>query len=452
VPGGRLTVREQGEEVELPVRPAGHLQGLADDEPGLVGQQEGDGVGDVLGLAESERTRRRRGRHPSGRARLLLEVGLLRGARGHGDESRGDAVHPDAVTGHLEGDFLRQGDDAGLRGRVAGMGCRDVDRRHRRDVHDGAPPALHHAGEDTAQEEVGAPKVHADLSVEVLISALQVRLDDCDPGVVHEQADRAEVRFGRLDDPFDVIGGADVGGDCQNLRSRGCQFLDRRLQSGLVEIDQCDGRTVGGQTGGDRLAESRGRPCHHCDLLAEVIHGVSRPDDGRPHLSTGYLPPHPEPKADRRWPSVGVLETLGEVGTGRDPELVIDVLQVVLHRPDGDAQLGRDLLVGPPGGSQQGRFPLGLGQAGPAPDRHQGGSGRVLAGVGKGVRPLLRPGRAAGVAPPSPGNGTVGGRFGGEQHRPHGFEPGRDLAQRHGHDERDHRPDQVGKDDGWPGD
>ena len=58
-----------------------------------------------------------------------------------------------------------------------------------------------------------------------------------------------------------------------------------------------------------------------------------------------------------------MLESLWQVRAGGDPELLVDVLEVVLHRPDGDAELRRDLLVGAARGGQQGGLPLGLGEA-----------------------------------------------------------------------------------------
>src|SRR6476661_8473781 len=114
-------------------RATGHVDDLSGDEAGLLGDEEGDGGRDVVGLADP------RHRYLLGGVRdevLERHADPLGGGPGHVglDEAGGDGVRGDPELAELDGEGLGEALQAGLRGGVVELpavaqrrGAREVD-------------------------------------------------------------------------------------------------------------------------------------------------------------------------------------------------------------------------------------------------------------------------------------------------------------------------------------
>ncbi len=102
------------------------------------------------------------------------------------------------------------------------------------------------------------------LQVPVLLGGFQERLGDGEPGVVDHQVQSAEGQDGFLDGRGDLGFVGDVGLDAD--RDVGAAEF-RGHGPGVVQVQVRDdhARAVGGEAGGDRLADARRRPGHQGD-------------------------------------------------------------------------------------------------------------------------------------------------------------------------------------------
>src|ERR1035437_7666000 len=151
-------------------RPVLHVHAAVDGEDvagdvgGLFGDQELDGVGDVLGLAGA------------GEGNLGQVLGLHlfgQNARHVGfDVAGGDGVDGDVAATHLLGEGLGHGDEAALGGGVIGLGGASRLPDHGGHIDDPPPTVAHHsgqyllraterAGEIDIEDEVPIGRLHA---------------------------------------------------------------------------------------------------------------------------------------------------------------------------------------------------------------------------------------------------------------------------------------------------
>lgn len=182
------------------LKASGDLDGSPVHIRGLRGGQEGDDLGDLLRLPE-----------PAQRAALhhLLLDGL--GDDGHHGRvyvAGQDAVDADAELAELLGGHLREGDDAGLGGRVVGLPDVVHPGHDAGEVHDAAAAQLaldHGLGEGLGHQE-RALQVHRVDVVVVLLRHLQQVAVTGDTRRVHH----------------------DAGGHLEGLQGRGHGALDTR--------------------------------------------------------------------------------------------------------------------------------------------------------------------------------------------------------------------------------
>jgi len=96
-----------------------------------------------------------------------------------------------------------------------------------------------------------------------------------------------------------------------------------------------------------------------------------------------------------------VTQCVGQLAAARDPELVVDALQMVLDRSHRDVTVSGDLLVGAAGGGLHGGVELAGGEAGPGRDRPDHRRGSAFATADKLRRPVLVGRRVPGTSAPS---------------------------------------------------
>src|SRR6516165_373287 len=179
---------------------AGHeaavdVENRAGDPAGLVGEQIGDGVGDVGGGADSSQWMKRRESVKRGVDLVLrdppLESGGLDGGRCH-------RVDADLVPGKLDGQVMGERMQPGFlhrvprrRGQTDRLMC-----PHAADIDDGAalPAGDHARNDDLRQEEQGIVEFH--VRVVVLRVVLEKRLRDEESGCVYQQC-RVAVLLGK---------------------------------------------------------------------------------------------------------------------------------------------------------------------------------------------------------------------------------------------------------------
>src|SRR6516165_5338310 len=220
---------------------AGHeaavdVENRAGDPAGLIGEQIGDGVGDVGGGADSSQWMKRRESVKRGVDLVFrdppLESGGLDGGRCH-------RVDADLVPGKLDGQVMGERMQPGFlhrvprrRGQTDRLMC-----PHAADVDDGAAlPAGDHALNDgLRQEEQGIVELH--VRVVDLRVVLEERLGDEESGRIDQQCRIAVLlRNGALH-----IGdrGAirQIGGDAPGLATLACQLSDGVVDTVFRQTD-----------------------------------------------------------------------------------------------------------------------------------------------------------------------------------------------------------------------
>ena len=179
---------------------------------------------------------------------------------GPGDQARADRVDPDVVGSEFGRERADQPDDAHLRRGVGGAAVERALAGHRRDRDQAAVPALDHGRDERPEGEEHPVQVGGDRLPPVgQRDLVQRRGGPGDPGVGHDDADRAEL-------PGPAGQGrhrglvAHVAGD----RDRGPARLVRRrrrgrhrgVQAGRVTSAGRDGVSGGGQGHGDGAPDS----------------------------------------------------------------------------------------------------------------------------------------------------------------------------------------------------
>src|SRR5690242_15044581 len=187
---------------------------LPGDIGGLVGRQEADHPGDLVGPAE-----------PAQRDLLAYPVQSLLGHLGHhvgGDVAGGDRVdgQPDPVAHRLVvpaqledrlfGHRLRESEQAGLGGGVVDLADVAGLADHRGDVDDPAGAALEHVLQRVLGHEERARQVDRDHPQPVVVGHLGHGPVDGDPGVVDQDVQPAALVDDLTQDAAAIIGVADV--------------------------------------------------------------------------------------------------------------------------------------------------------------------------------------------------------------------------------------------------
>src|SRR2546430_380074 len=188
----------------------GHMNHLAGYIPRLLGAEEGDGVGDVLGLA-------RLAEHGAlDDALVHLRVAHLEGLRA--DDPGRDDVGGDAVAAALEGNGLAQPHHRRLGRGIAGLAEAAQCPRDRSHEDDAAPFVLLHVRENSLGDVVRARQVDLDVAVPELVD-LPFQGGDVvqGGGVVDEDVDLAEFLDHVLDDLMDLLAVGDVHLDGSRL-------------------------------------------------------------------------------------------------------------------------------------------------------------------------------------------------------------------------------------------
>ena len=217
----------------------GHDRGAA-DEGGLVGEQEGHDLGDLLGLAESpDRVERFQGGQG--------HVRSLRDTRGH-DETRVHGVDADALLAVLQGRGLGQTGHRMLGGGVVGQVLHGGESGDGGGVDDRAAARGQDLGNLVFQAVEDAVEVDVDDLLPV--GDLQVRnvlLRADDAGVVEGQVQCAVGLLGEGDGRLCVLGVGDIrlegGGRAAGLGD----LLGDLLRGFEVDVGQDDRGTAGGQ-------------------------------------------------------------------------------------------------------------------------------------------------------------------------------------------------------------
>src|SRR4029077_7944422 len=180
---------------------AAYAEGLTRHVGGVVGGQEGDGGGDLVGLTQTLHL----GSLFHRLNHLLADLAELLGAHQQRrlDRARRDRVGGDPVASVLAGDRLHEGDDAALGGRIDGGALRANPARLRGGADDPSVARLLHprqhgvgAGEDTAEvdREYALPLLTAGVSEEAeLVGAGVVDEDVEGSGLLHRRLGRLEV-------------------------------------------------------------------------------------------------------------------------------------------------------------------------------------------------------------------------------------------------------------------
>src|SRR5450759_3680540 len=195
------------------------------------------------------------------------------------DEARRDRVHADAELPELAGPGLREGDDAGLRGRVVRLAEVAVEADDGRRVQDDAALLPDHMRGYGAGAEEGSLEVHGKDLVEV---GFRHRRDGCpvlplhelcvadDPRVVHEDVDAAEAREDFRDGLVDRRRVRDVHLPALGGRSAGrLEHGDERGGSGLVHVPRGHGVAALGEAEGRGAADAGRASGHDGDATAQ---------------------------------------------------------------------------------------------------------------------------------------------------------------------------------------
>ena len=178
------------------------------------------------------------------------------------------------MTAVLEGEALREVDDARLRRPVRGVVGRAGHAAHRPDVHDRAAAALvEHDLDDLARHEEHVAEVHADDEVPLLVGPLVRRLprrervlttDDRD-----EDVDAAELLDGRPHDARHLGGFADVGGDGDGSRARGRELARDPFGALGLQVDDRDAGTRRAECQRHRPADAAPAADDECGLAGQ---------------------------------------------------------------------------------------------------------------------------------------------------------------------------------------
>ena len=102
------------------------------------------------------------------------------------------------------------------------------------------------------------------LDVPVALGGLQQRLGDGQAGVVHDEIETAEGQQCDVDRGTNCFGAGDIGSNA-HCDVRAADLLRHRRSSLGVAVDHDHARPFIGQTGGDRLPDTTGRPRHQRD-------------------------------------------------------------------------------------------------------------------------------------------------------------------------------------------
>src|SRR5207342_959619 len=171
----------------------------AGDPARLVGDEERNGVGDLVRLAQAA----------GGDLRDDLVAHFLRHGHHHvgADVARGDGVHGDAELRVLLRQRNREAVHAGLGRGVVGLALLPVDRT---DLDVAAPLARTHALDDRAGDVEAGVQVGADHLAPLLRRHLVEGGVAGDAGVVDEDLHRAELALDFADHRFGVLGRGDI--------------------------------------------------------------------------------------------------------------------------------------------------------------------------------------------------------------------------------------------------
>src|SRR5208282_2642369 len=105
----------------------------------------------------------------------------------------GDGIGRDALFGKLRGVGAHQAQDASLGGGVVRAHDTAVLRRYGRQVNEATPAGGAHGGKDAPRDEKNRSQIHADELVPDFFGDLLGGEDFGDAGVVHQDADGAEL-------------------------------------------------------------------------------------------------------------------------------------------------------------------------------------------------------------------------------------------------------------------
>ena len=219
------------------------------------------------------------------------------------DEPGRDRVDGDALGTELEGEGLREPDDAGLRRHVGRHERLAALRTGRGDVDDTTPAGLEHVREHDLAAVVGAHEVDVEHPLPGPGVDLQEGAEDMEPGVVDQDRGSTKTVSHLGDRDLDAGAVGDVGLDADGRSAAGGDLRRRLLRRGGVAVENGHGRAVGGQPLADGQPDARTAAGDHGDLVAlaarchRVAHLLTR---SRKPQSDGGSATHRRPGGGRR--------------------------------------------------------------------------------------------------------------------------------------------------------
>src|SRR3990172_194156 len=287
-------------------RPAGDVEDLAVDVPGVVGAEPDGHWGDLLGCALGNRLRGRRWAHAPRGTQLAGALRHLRHHARHG--AGGDAVGRDAVAAEVACHHAGEAGDTGLGGAVVRLAGVAAQAGNRGEVHDPAVALLsHELGGGIDGVEV-ALEMDVDDRIPLLLAHVEDHAVAQDAGDVDEDVNAAEGVDALPDNVLAALsrGDAVVVGD---RVAAGLLDLVRYLLRGAVVVPgaiDADPRVVDDHVGallrekdGDGAADAAARAGDDGVAAFEIVSHVVTPSRARQTASLQSVsrPPDPPPGA-----------------------------------------------------------------------------------------------------------------------------------------------------------
>ena len=199
------------------------------------------------------------------------------------DEAGTDRIARDAGTFDLRGDTLCQADHGMLRRGVCGDIPPARESRDRCDIHDRAPFALEHEGEERTRTEKRTCGVHRQHAIPVVERGLRQRRTVRDAGVVNQDVDRPGLLYGSLGEIRDTRRVGHVAGQRPRPAATAADLDRHALDAIEMACSHDDCGALRRQRVGDRGADSLAAAGHDGDRAVKSPHAPP-PRGSRPEL------------------------------------------------------------------------------------------------------------------------------------------------------------------------